>query len=333
MDYLTQLLANLPNGFWENLIGYVVNFVGNYGLAIVVFSILLKIVLSPLDFYQRKITKNNTEKQAKLKPELDKLQKKYGDKKELLNQKTMELYKKENYNIVGSCFGMLLNMVLTLVIFISLFGAMRNISEFKLANQFNELETTYNTTYQAELVNGETVATQAAEQAVLVKYTEIKDSFLWVSNVWMPDTSANVIPSYERFLSLTQLEEAEQPEEGDYNKVMGVLRQEYSGWNGYYILIILAGAITYLSQKVMQGKLGQNKQKDQADGAPQVNMNFMLILFPVLMIIFTLSYSAAFALYIVINSAMSMFISMLSTNILNKIEAKKQNDTKPEYSR
>jgi membrane protein insertase Oxa1/YidC/SpoIIIJ len=210
---------------------------------------------------------------------------------------------------------------------------MRNISEFKLANQFNELETTYNTTYQAELVNGETVATQAAEQAVLVKYTEIKDSFLWVSNVWMPDTSANVIPSYERFLSLTQLEEAEQPEEGDYNKVMGVLRQEYSGWNGYYILIILAGAITYLSQKVMQGKLGQNKQKDQADGAPQVNMNFMLILFPVLMIIFTLSYSAAFALYIVINSAMSMFISMLSTNILNKIEAKKQNDTKPEYSR
>lgn len=333
MDYISQTLANLPNGFWQNLIGYVVDFVGNYGLAIIIFSILLKIVLSPLDFFQRKITKNNTEKQAKLKPELEKLQKKYGDKKELLNQKTMELYKKENYNIVGSCLGMLVNMALTLFIFISLFNAMRDISEFKLLNQYNELENVYNTTYQAEIVNGETAATQAAEQAVLLKYNDVKDSFLWVSNVWMPDTSGNVIPNYDRFLKLTNIEESEQPTEQEYNTVMGILQEEHSGWNGYYILIILAGAITYFSQKIMQGKLKQDKQKNESGDTPQVNMNFLSILLPALMVIFTLSYSAAFALYIVMNSLMSMLITLISNKIIEHTDAKKQNTVKPNYAR
>ncbi|PKK95722.1 MAG: hypothetical protein CVV59_02255 [Tenericutes bacterium HGW-Tenericutes-4] len=332
MDYLSQTLANLPNGFWQNLIGYVVDFVGNYGLAIIIFSILLKVVLSPLDFFQRKITKNNTEKQARLKPELDKLQKKYGDKKELLNQKTMELYKKENYNIVGSCVGMMFNMVLTLFIFISLFNAMRGISEFKLLNQYTELENTYNTVYQAELLIGdETSALQEAQSAVLLKYEGVKDGFLWVKNVWMPDTSGNVIPDYDRFLKLTKIEESEQPTKEEYDQVMGILQQEYSGWNGLYILIILAGAITYFSQKVMQGKLKQDNKKPS--DTPQVNMNFLSILLPALMIVFTLSYSAAFALYIVINSLMSMIISMVANKIIDHQNSKKEINTKPNYAR
>jgi YidC/Oxa1 family membrane protein insertase len=298
------------------------------------FSILLKIVLSPLDFFQRKITKNNTEKQAKLKPELDKLQKKYGDKKELLNQKTMELYKKENYNIIGSCLGMLVNMVLTLFIFISLFTAMRNISEFKLANQYAELETLYNNAYQEELIIGdETSATMAAQQAVLLEYKNVKDSFLWVSNIWMPDTSGNVIPTYDRFLKLTNIEESAQPTEENYNIVMGILQQEYSGWNGYYILIILAGAITYFSQKIMQGKLKQDKQKAAQSDTPQVNMNFLSILLPALMVIFTLSYSAAFALYIVMNSLMSMLITIISNKIIEHNSSKKETTNKPNYAR
>ena len=342
MGYINLFLANLPNGFWQNLIGYFVDFVGNYGLAIILFSIALKIVLSPLDFMQRKITKNNTEKQAKLKPQLDKLQKKYANNKETLNQKTMELYKKENYNIVGSCLGMLVNLALTLVIFITLFSAMRNISEFKLADQYSELKTAYTTAYDIEyaIESNEQNAILKGQEAVLDKYLEVKEGFLWISNVWMPDTQANVIPSYNRFLSLSNLNEENRPTEEEYNEVMGILQQEYSGWNGYYILIILAGAVTYFSQKVMQGKLKQNNElkTQNADGKeeiqmPQMNGKFMQILLPALMVIFTISYSAAFALYIVMNSLMTLIISVISNKIIESIEAKKEEKNKLSYSR
>ena len=87
MDFINLLLADMPSGFWQNLIGYVVDFVTNYGLAIIIFSIVLKIILSPLDFMQRKTTRDNTEKQAKLKPQLDKLNAKYKDKKRNIKSK------------------------------------------------------------------------------------------------------------------------------------------------------------------------------------------------------------------------------------------------------
>ncbi|MDD4211165.1 MAG: YidC/Oxa1 family membrane protein insertase [Clostridia bacterium] len=333
MDFINLLLADMPSGFWQNLIGYVVDFVTNYGLAIIIFSIVLKIILSPLDFMQRKTTRDNTEKQAKLKPQLDKLNAKYKDKKEILNQKTMELYKKENYNIIGSCFGMLINLVLTLVIFITLFGAMRNISEFKLANQYTQLETTYQTAYDADFdINSDILlATQAGQTAVLSEYENVKEGFLWINNIWMPDTSASVIPSYSSYLKLSNTPTESAPTEDRYNEVMGVLQSENNGWNGLYILIILAGAVTYISQKVMQGKKKVGETKDPA--TPQMNTGLMLYLLPILMIVFTISYSAAFALYIVINSLMTMFIAMISNKILDNKEAKKQLDTKPNYSR
>ena len=342
MGYMNLFLANLPNGFWQNLIGYFVDFVGNYGLAIILFSIALKIVLSPLDFMQRKITKSNTEKQAKLKPQLDKLQKKYANNKETLNQKTMELYKKENYNIIGSCLGMLVNLALTLVIFITLFSAMRHISEFKLADQYSELQTAYNSAYDIEyaIESNTENAILKGQEAVLDKYLEVKEGFLWVSNVWMPDTQANVIPNYERFLVLSNLSEENRPTEEKYNEVMGILQQEYSGWNGYYILIILAGAVTYFSQKVMQGKIKQtndikakNTDSQETSAMPQMNGKFMQILLPALMVIFTISYSAAFALYIVINSLMTLIISIIANKIIDKLEAKKEEKNKLSYSR
>jgi YidC/Oxa1 family membrane protein insertase len=333
MDYLNLLLADMPPGFWQNLIGYAVDFANNYGLAIIIFTIILKLILSPLDFMQRKITKENTAKQAKLKPQLEKLNEKYKEDKQKLNQKTMELYKKENYNVVGSCFGMMVNLVLTLVIFITLFGALRDIGEYKMSTQYLDLASTYEATY-TQTIGDEQEKTLQAEQAVIDRYSQIKEDFLWIENIWMPDTRSEVIPDHDRFIKLTNLSEDETPNQQEYLQVMGVLKQEYSGWNGLYILIILAAGITYYSQKVMQGKLGKAKtDKKEDDSTPQVNTKFMLYLLPILMIIFTVSYSAAFALYIVMNSAMTLVISLIANKIIEKKQLQKEQDSKLEYSR
>ena len=121
---MVNLILAAPNDLWAKLIGWFNGFIPNYGWTIVVITILLKLVLTPLDVWQRIISKKNTEKMAVLQPQIEKLNKRYANDKEKLNQKTMELYKKENYNVMGFCLPMLINMVLTLVIFITFFNSL-----------------------------------------------------------------------------------------------------------------------------------------------------------------------------------------------------------------
>ena len=82
--------------FFANIFGYVLNFIyniiQNYGLAIILFSILIKLVLLPLSIKQQKTMK----KSAKIQEEVKAIQDKYKNNPEKLNQETLALYKREN---------------------------------------------------------------------------------------------------------------------------------------------------------------------------------------------------------------------------------------------
>jgi YidC/Oxa1 family membrane protein insertase len=80
--------------------------VKNYGLAIIILTIILKALLSPLMANSMK----NSQKMQTLQPKLAELQAKYKDKPEMLSQKTMELYKKSGINPMSGCLPMLLQM-------------------------------------------------------------------------------------------------------------------------------------------------------------------------------------------------------------------------------
>jgi YidC/Oxa1 family membrane protein insertase len=129
MGYLTLLLE--AKVWTESAWGAIINlfsFIGNYGWMIIVFTICLKLVLSPFDFMQKHTTSKNQRMMAIMQPELDKLQKKYSDNKEMLQQKQMEVYKKYNYNVVGSCLFMFVGMAIPMFIFFSLFSSLNQIS-------------------------------------------------------------------------------------------------------------------------------------------------------------------------------------------------------------
>lgn len=72
---------------------------GNFGLAIIAFTIGLRIVLFPLANKSYK----SMSKMKKLQPELKKLQERFGDDRQRLNQEMMALYKKEGANPVSGC--------------------------------------------------------------------------------------------------------------------------------------------------------------------------------------------------------------------------------------
>lgn len=330
MDNLANLLISSwpQGGMWETIIGWFYMLIKNYALTIIVFTIVLKLVLFPLDLIQKRTANKNAVMNAKLQPQMAELQKRYGNNKELYNQKLMELYKKENYSLGGSCFGMLITFVLTIVIFMTLWTALGNISATKIVWQYQELNTAY-TTSIAE--NGDEAL---AQEAVNLKYNEIKDSFLWIENIWQPDTYASPVLSFKEFdkiakqYKVTYLQDGQTKEEFEtqYNTVTAALRQKHNRWNGYFILVVLAGAITFVSQLVLTKMNNPNKDKASTEPDPtQSTTKVMSFLMPLIMIWFTWSSSAAFALYIIVNSVAGILTSLACTAIFKGIEKRKQN--------
>lgn len=97
--------------------GYVLNFiyelVKNYGLAIILFSILLKLIMLPLSYKQQKTMKKSMKIQEKTKE----IQEKYKNNKEKMNQEIMDLYKRENMSPFSGCLSTIIQMVLLFSIF------------------------------------------------------------------------------------------------------------------------------------------------------------------------------------------------------------------------
>lgn len=113
MKYIYGLLVS----FIEFLLNGVHSFVDNFGLSIIIVTILIKILLLPLTIKQDKSMKA----MKKLQPELDEIRKKYANDKQMLNIKTMELYRENKVNPAGGC----LPILIQLPILWALFGVLR----------------------------------------------------------------------------------------------------------------------------------------------------------------------------------------------------------------
>ncbi len=103
--------------FFANLFGYVLNFLynffNNYGIAIILFTILVKLAMLPLSIKQQKTMK----KSAKLQEKVKVLQFKYKNDPEKMNQEMMNLYKSENMSPFSGCLSTIIQLVLLLSIF------------------------------------------------------------------------------------------------------------------------------------------------------------------------------------------------------------------------
>jgi len=104
--------------FFADLFGYVLNFlyqlIGNYGIAIIIFSILAKLIMLPLTIKQQKTMK----KTAKIQEEMKQIQFKYKNDPEKMNQEVMALYKREDMSPFSGCLSSIVQIILVLAVFI-----------------------------------------------------------------------------------------------------------------------------------------------------------------------------------------------------------------------
>lgn len=107
--------------FLAGIFGYLLNLiygvVNNYGLAIILFTIAVQIILLPFSIKQQKTMIKNNKIQAKVKE----LQEKYKNDQVRLGQETMDLYKAEKMSPCSGCLG----SILQLILFVSIFYLVR----------------------------------------------------------------------------------------------------------------------------------------------------------------------------------------------------------------
>ncbi len=111
--------------FFAWLLHSIYSFVPNYGVAIILLTILVRVVTIPLTTKQMR----SMERMRALQPQLKEIQEKHKGDKQAQSEKTMELYRREKVNPLGGC----LPMVLQLPVFIGLFYALRSSIDLRQA--------------------------------------------------------------------------------------------------------------------------------------------------------------------------------------------------------
>ncbi|WP_105201190.1 MULTISPECIES: membrane protein insertase YidC [unclassified Pseudoalteromonas] len=96
-----------------SLLKFLYSFLGNWGLAIIAITVLMKTALYPLT----KAQYTSMAKMRALQPKMQALKERYGDDRQKFGQAMMEMYRKEKVNPMGGCFPLLLQMPIFLALF------------------------------------------------------------------------------------------------------------------------------------------------------------------------------------------------------------------------
>lgn len=378
-----------PHDLWTILMDWIQGGVGNLGWALLILTVLVKLITLPLEFAQKLSQKKQTLIQQKCAPQIAKLQKKFGNDRQRLQIQTQSIYKAEGLKMGTGCLVMLVNMILTMVIFFSFYGTLRDVSAYNAINQYEQVVETSNAELYNQIINysdsdeivdkttadawfekyqtaknyidnsendktTETYlnhkafvdqhdtmvyeATEASTAKARETWNAVKENWLWVQNIWVADATTNPFPTYESLKDMakdagsTYVEYIESNiAETDYNKIAGILHAQKVKYNGYYILAILAGLVTFLSQYItgLHSKLKSKKANQLAKTAnaqTETTLKVMKIIMPIIMVMFVLTSSASFGIYILASNIASILFGEITSLIVDKMTKKKQQE-------
>jgi YidC/Oxa1 family membrane protein insertase len=118
--------------FFSWLLGALYSIIPNYGVAIVLLTILVRVFTAPLTIKQMR----SMERMRRLQPKLKEIQAKFADDRQKQSEEMMRLYKQEKVNPLGGCFPMLLQFP----VFIGLYWALRSSIQLRQAPFFGWID-------------------------------------------------------------------------------------------------------------------------------------------------------------------------------------------------
>lgn len=155
--------------------------------------------------------------------------------------------------------------------------------------------------------------------------------FLWVKNIFMPDsTSAHPIEdNWDEFVVAHGYDTTQgSMNSNDYSELIAKLDNEKTAPNGYFILVLLTALTSFFMQAVTSKSQQAQMELQTVDGQGAQTQKVMKWMMPIMMAIFAFMYTAAFSIYIVLSSLISIVTTVLINFIVQKkyakvVEAKK----------
>ncbi len=468
MESIVNLInVTAPSASWiASIMIWLVGICGSIAGGIVLFTLMLKLITLPFDYFSRASMRKNSLKMEEMRPELEKLQKQYAGDKLLYNKKMMALYKKNGYSMFGAC----LPTILTLVIFIIAMTGFSNYSKYQNVKYFEEMSIAYNqvvlsgietdeeyiirnedgsitldceklfnvtnsvkiedkhsitvtkgqkeiqipddistedvdesaveilTYFDISTTNGfiklrqhyeykdgkneygsieyfvvgeklsdentinllaseennylknyeektfnEYVSIESENSSSIVnrqlevefikdiqqtmsakKFRESNTQFLWVKNIWVQD-KATAHPVDDEASSFNSTNSCS-INETEYNELVNKLDDEKDAANGYYILVVLTAGISLLMQWLSSRSQKAQMELQSVDGKGMQQQKIMMWMMPIMMAVFSFLYTAAFSLYMILSSAISI-LTMLGINWIVDKRYKKKKET------
>lgn len=347
---------NIINQAMMYLLNTLHNFVGSYGLAIILLTVLIRVALWPLNSAQTR----SMRKMQELQPKLKALQEKYKDNPQKMQESMMKFYSENSFNPMAGC----LPMLVQLPIFIGLYGALS--SPHFLVDTVHEkflflhsLSSTLQS-HAGEALDGafsvkkdDSFSADKSVKLVMTNGTvqeqEVGDTqhlinifpkpimpgqpvtmTLDFAKLGLSNDYKNLVKSADVLVVNNKSRELENIQFTNQN---GVLQQQVNTTPGkdnintdVLILIVLYGVLTLLYQKVMTSKTPTASKDDPAAAAMQSPaMKLMPLMFVAMM--FFIPIPAGALIYLVVTTAM-MFIQTLWVNF-SEDRKKNANPEKP----
>ncbi len=315
MQAISNLLLTVIQGIYQ--------VVQNHGWSIVIFTLLIRVVLVPLDIQSRK----GMRKMAKIQPQLNALQKKYANDRAKLQQKQSELMRKERYSPLSGCLPLLIQMP----ILFAMFGAMRAIANERIVEQVFTFLSGEQPNYESwlwvkNIFMADSFFTSMAPDPRTIQMIS-NDVWQKVYSTLQPGQVELImqniqaqVPTFTGALDFTTADSLKavlpniltamqampayvaqiQPLPGWANMNFFLFSLTvYKSYNGWLILPIMAGLSQLVMTKVNPQMAGQTQPAATgAQGAQSPGMgNFMKYFFPLFSVYICLTSNAGFALY------------------------------------
>lgn len=299
--------------FFSNIFGYVLNIiyeiVKNYGFAIILFSILLKLLLLPLTIKQQKTLKKSQKVQVKLKE----IQDKYSNNPEKLNQEMIDLYRRENMSPLSGCLSSILQIILLLAMFYLVSRPLTYMKKVD-AEQINS--------YKEAIVQekGENSVSTTYPEISIIKYINNKIDNLEENNTEIVNNVDNTVVENIENETNNEIKENEEvlEEKIDINKdlyinmnflgveLSSIPKDNYTDWKVFIIpLLYIISSCVSIKMTAIQTNKPEKKDDEKKEEEPDMSAQMsksMTWMMPILAVTVSLVAPLGLALYWLVNN-------------------------------
>ncbi|OON99106.1 MAG: hypothetical protein ATN35_02255 [Epulopiscium sp. Nele67-Bin004] len=317
---ITNFFGSILNLIFEGV--SLVTMVGTLGLAIIVFTIVTRLLLTPLQIKSQLTTKI----MSKVQPEMQALQKKYEGKKDQQSQmqqsqEMQALYKKYNINPLAGCLPLLIQLPLIY----SLYAVLRQPSNHikMLAELYNDMAIKIESTItNSSAIIADIIAEIPMNSTAQLELNRVGDN-VTLSNYLSNFTTAqwelliSKVPELETVLE-TLLLQKNGLEYFVFNLIDTPAELVASGNLLAFIVPVLAGASTFIFSKI---SMAQNQQPQMPEGQenPAENMfKVMNVMMPVMMGFISYTVATGLALYWIAGNLIMMVQQLWVSKLVSK---------------